>query len=38
MESLNFYFDNPEMAKEEILYLKIKELILLLLHTDVVGK
>jgi AraC-like DNA-binding protein len=33
MESLNFYFDNPEMAKEEILYLKIKELILLLLHT-----
>ena len=34
MESLNFYFDNPEMAKEEILYLKIKELILLLLHTE----
>ncbi len=34
MESLNFYLDNPEMAKEEILYLKIKELILLLLHTE----
>lgn len=34
MESLNFYFDNPEMAKEEIIYLKIKELILLLLHTE----
>ncbi|MDR7132552.1 AraC-like DNA-binding protein [Algoriphagus sp. 4150] len=34
IESLNFYFDNPEMAKEEILYLKIKELILLLLHTE----
>lgn len=34
MESLNFYFENPEMAKEEILYLKIKELILLLLHTE----
>lgn len=34
IESLNFYFDNPEMAKEEILHLKIKELVLLLLHTD----
>ena len=34
IESLDFYFDNPEMAKEEILYLKIKELILLLLHTE----
>jgi len=32
--SLNFYFDNPEMANEEILYLKIKELVLLLLHTE----
>lgn len=32
--SLDFYFDNPELAKEEILYLKIKELILLLLHTE----
>lgn len=32
--SLNFYFENPEMAKEEILYLKIKELVLLLLHTE----
>lgn len=34
IESLNFYFDNPEMAKEEILYLKVKELVLLLLHTE----
>ncbi|GAA5024933.1 AraC family transcriptional regulator [Marivirga lumbricoides] len=34
IESLDFYFDNPEMAKEEILYLKIKELVLLLLHTE----
>lgn len=34
IESLNFYFENPEMAKEEILYLKIKELVLLLLHTE----
>lgn len=33
IESLNFYFDNPDMVKEEILYLKIKELVLLLLHT-----
>ena len=32
--SLDFYFDNPEMAKEEIIYLKIKELVLLLLHTE----
>lgn len=32
--SLHFYFENPEMAKEEILYLKIKELVLLLLHTE----
>ncbi|GLR17264.1 helix-turn-helix domain-containing protein [Portibacter lacus] len=34
MKSLQFYFENPQMAQEEILYLKIKELILLLLHTD----
>ncbi len=34
IESLNFYFDHPEMAKEEILHLKIKELILLLMHTE----
>lgn len=32
--SLDFYFENPELAKEEILYLKIKELVLLLLHTE----
>src|SRR5690606_27117893 len=37
VESLNFYFDNPEIAKEEILYLKIKELILLLLNTEAAG-
>lgn len=34
IESLNFYFDNPEMATEEILCLKMKELVLLLLHTE----
>lgn len=32
--SLNFYFENPELAKEEIIYIKIKELVLLLLHTE----
>ncbi|WP_236973999.1 helix-turn-helix transcriptional regulator [Membranihabitans maritimus] len=34
IESLNFYFDNPGLAKEELVYLKIKELVLLLLHTE----
>lgn len=34
IESLNFYFDNPKLATEEILYLKIKELVLLLLHSE----
>mgnify|MGYP000445176860 CR=1 FL=1 len=34
IESLDFYFEQPELVNQEILYLKIKELILLLLHTD----
>lgn len=34
IESLDFYFEQPELVNREILYLKIKELILLLLHTD----
>lgn len=34
VESLNFYFEHPELAREEILYLKVKELVLLLLHTE----
>lgn len=32
--SLHFYFENPEVATEEIIYLKIKELVLLLLQTE----
>lgn len=35
MESLNLYFENPHLANEEILHLKIKELVVLLLHTEV---
>ncbi len=34
IESLDFYFEQPELVNREILYLKIKEIILLLLHTD----
>lgn len=34
IENINFYFDNPNLANEEILYLKIKELVLLLLNTE----
>lgn len=34
MESLKFYFDNPELVSEELLKLKVKELILLLAKTD----
>ncbi len=34
IQSLNFYFENPSVVKKEILYLKIKELVLLLLQTD----
>jgi AraC family transcriptional regulator, exoenzyme S synthesis regulatory protein ExsA len=33
IESLNFYFENPALVNEELLALKIKELILLLIQT-----
>ena len=34
IQSLDFYFENPNLATEDLLKLKIKELILLLLQTD----
>lgn len=34
IESLIFYFENPEMVSEELLKLKLKELIILLAKTD----
>lgn len=34
VESLEFYFQNPELVSDELLRLKIKELILLLLQTN----
>lgn len=34
IESLLFYFDHPELVSEELLKLKLKELILLLARTD----
>ncbi|UZD22793.1 helix-turn-helix domain-containing protein [Algoriphagus halophytocola] len=34
MRSLDLYFENPELAQQEILYLKVKELVLLLLQTE----
>jgi len=34
VDSLQFYFDNPQLVSEELLKLKIKELILLLAKTD----
>src|SRR5690606_38946522 len=34
IESLNFYFQNPELVNQEIIYLKVKELILLLIQTE----
>ncbi|MEM7106372.1 MAG: AraC family transcriptional regulator [Bacteroidota bacterium] len=34
IQSLEFYFDNPELVSEELLKLKMKELILLLAKTD----
>ncbi|KFF10499.1 AraC family transcriptional regulator [Chryseobacterium soli] len=34
IQSLDFYFENPNLVTEDLLKLKIKELILLLLHTD----
>ena len=33
VESLQFYFDNPELVSDELLKLKIKELVLLLIQT-----
>lgn len=33
VESLQFYFDNPDLVSDELLKLKIKELILLLIQT-----
>ncbi|MEM9921160.1 MAG: helix-turn-helix transcriptional regulator [Bacteroidota bacterium] len=37
MDSLHFYFDNPDMVSDELLKLKLKELILLLVKTDNVA-
>lgn len=34
IEGLLFYFDNPELVNEDLLMLKLKEIILLLLQTD----
>jgi len=34
IDSLLFYFDNPELAHEDLLILKVKELILLLAQTN----
>lgn len=34
IDSLEFYFNNPELVSEEVLKLKLKELILLLAKTD----
>lgn len=34
IQSLDFYFENPNLVTEDLLKLKIKELILLLLQTD----
>ncbi len=34
VESLQFYFDNPQLVNDELLKLKIKELVLLLLQTN----
>lgn len=34
VESLNFYFDNPEIVSSDLIMLKVKELILLLLKTS----
>jgi AraC-like DNA-binding protein len=34
IESLYFYFDNPELVSDELLELKIKELVLLLVQTQ----
>ena len=34
IQSLDFYFENPNLVTDDLLKLKIKELILLLLQTD----
>ena len=34
IDSLQFYFDNPELVSEELIKLKVKEIILLLARTD----
>lgn len=34
IKSLNFYFENPQLVSDELLSLKIKELILLLVNTE----
>jgi AraC family transcriptional regulator, exoenzyme S synthesis regulatory protein ExsA len=34
VESLSFYFDNPELVNPDLLRLKLQELVLLLLNTD----
>jgi len=38
IENLKFYFDNPDLVSEELLRLKLKELILLLAKTNNVEK
>jgi hypothetical protein len=37
IESLEFYFDHPSLVNDDLLELKIKELILLLLQTNKIG-
>ncbi|MEO1029937.1 MAG: AraC family transcriptional regulator [Bacteroidota bacterium] len=37
INSLQFYFKNPELVNEELLKLKLKEIILLLIKTDTSG-
>jgi AraC-like DNA-binding protein len=38
VDSLIFYFDNPSLITEELIKLKVKELILLLVNTDSSGR
>ncbi|WP_299112831.1 AraC family transcriptional regulator [uncultured Winogradskyella sp.] len=37
INSLKFYFENPDLVNEELLKLKLKEIILLLIKTDATG-
>lgn len=37
IDSLQFYFENPDLVNDELLKLKLKEIILLLVNTDVTG-